>query len=73
MVPELQGNLFQIHRRDRDGSVRGSGVMLAVRHPLISIRRPDFETNAELLVCEIKPVNRMKFLHVLSFIRELNI
>ena len=47
--------------------------MLAVRYPLISIRRPDFETNAELLVCEIKPVNRMKFLHVLSFIRELNI
>ena len=60
MVPELQGNLFQIHRRDRDGSVRGGGVMLAVRHLLISIRRPDFETKAELLVCEIRPVNKMK-------------
>ena len=34
--------------------------MLAVRHLLISIRRPDFETKAELLVCEIRPVNKMK-------------
>lgn len=35
--------------------------MLAVRHPLISFQRPDFETNAELLVCEIRLVNKQKF------------
>ena len=59
----FQGNVYQIHRRDREHGVRGGGVMLAVREPLISVRRQDLdETNSELLVCEIKPEDRRKFL-----------
>ena len=39
----------------------GGGIMLALTSPLCSIRRSDQETNAELLVCEIRPQQQKKF------------
>ena len=41
--------------------------MLALRSPLCSIRRPDLETDAEHLVCEIRP-QQQKFLWTVFYL-----
>ena len=48
---------FTIHRRDRfeHNNKRGGGVLLAVRNTVPCVRRPDIETLAEIVVCELCP------------------
>jgi hypothetical protein len=61
----LPGNEFSIHRRDRIGRV-GGGTLLAVRNTILSLRRKDRESNAEMIVCEIRPESRKNFLLLFS-------
>ena len=63
----LPSNKYYIHRRDREVPSRGGGVMLAVGSTLQSVRRTDLETNAEILVCEIRPEAKKKFLCVVFY------
>ena len=55
---------FAIHRRDRFqlNDQRGGGVLLAVRNTIPSLRRPDMETSAEIIVCELQPSCKKKIL-----------
>ena len=55
----LRENNFNIHRRDRTDRA-GGGVLLAVRENILSMRRKDLETSAEILVCEVRPEERKK-------------
>ena len=57
---------FCVHRQDRTVK-RGCGVMLAVRKPLQSIRRVDLETDADILACEVRPIQKKKFLVVVFY------
>ena len=59
----LPTNDFSIYRRDRVSRV-GGGVMLAVRKSIQTIRRRDLESNSEVLICEIRPNAKRKFLVV---------
>ncbi len=52
----LPGNDFTIHRCDRTERI-GGGTLLAVRNTILSVRRKDLESKAEMLVCEIHPEN----------------
>lgn len=52
----LRNMNFTIHRRDRfEHNKRGGGVLLAVRNTVPCVRRPDIETLAEIVVCELRP------------------
>ena len=56
---------FAIHRRDRfelNDQRGGGGVLLAVRNTIPSLRRPDMETSAEIIVCELRPSCKKKIL-----------
>ena len=55
---------FAIHRRDRFelNDQRGGGVLLVVRNTIPSLRRPDMETSAEIIVCELRPSCKKKIL-----------
>ena len=55
---------FAIHRRDRFelNDQRGRGVLFAVRNTIPSLRRPDMETSAEIIVCELRPSCKKKIL-----------
>ena len=55
----LPGNDFNIHRRDRTDRT-GGGVLLAVRENILSMRRQDLESSAEMLVCELRPESKKK-------------
>ena len=55
----LYGNSFNIYRRNRTDRSEG-GVLLAVRENIFSMRRKDLETSAEIIVCEVRPVERKK-------------
>ena len=55
----LSSNDFNIYRRDRTNRT-GGGVLLAVRENILSTRRRDLESKAEILVCEIHPESRKK-------------
>ena len=55
-----------IYRRDRKNR-GGCGVFLAVKNRLPSIRRSDLETDAEILVCELRPDSRRKILAVVFY------
>ena len=63
----LPSDKYYIYRRNRDLPSRGGGVMLAVGRSLQSVRRTDLETNAEILVCEIRPEAKKKFLCVVFY------
>ena len=54
-------NTIHIYRRDRKLPGRGGDVMLAVGRSLQSVRWTDLETNAENLVCEIRPEAKKNF------------
>ena len=57
---EIFSDSFNVQRRDR--SRHGGGVLLAVHQGLCCIRRTDFETDCEILWCEIivmKPYSRV--------------
>ena len=57
---EIFSDSFNVQRRDR--SRHGGGVLLAVHQGLCCIRRTDFETDCEILWCEIiamKPFSRV--------------
>ena len=62
----LPGNDFSIHRRDRIDRV-GGGTLLAVRNTILSLRRKDLESNAEMIVCEIRPECRKKLLVIVFY------
>ena len=55
----LSSNDFNIYRRDRTNRT-GGGVLLAVRENILSTKRRDLESKAEILVCEIHPESRKK-------------
>ena len=55
----LPGNDFNIHRRDRTDRT-GGGVLLAVHENILSMRRQDLESSAEMLVCELRPESKKK-------------
>ena len=55
----LPRNDFTIHRKDIVGRV-GDGTLLAVRNSLFCFRREDLESNADMLVCEIRPECKKK-------------
>ena len=55
----LSSNDFNIYRRDRTNRT-GGGVLLAVRENILSTRRRDLESKAEILACEIHPESRKK-------------
>ena len=57
---EIFSDTFNVQRRDR--SRHGGGVLLAVHQGLCCIRRTDFETDCEILWCELiatKPFSRV--------------
>ena len=62
----LPGNDFTIHRCDRTGRT-GGGTLLAVRNSILSVRRKDLESNAEMLVCEIHPQNKKELLVIVFY------
>lgn len=62
----LPGNDFTIHRKDRVDRI-GGGTLLAVRNSLFCFRREDLESNAEMLVCEICPKSKKKFLVIVFY------
>ena len=62
----LPGNDFTIHRKDRVDRI-GGGTLLAVRNSLFCFRREDLESNAEMLVCEIRPESKKKFLVIVFY------
>ena len=63
----LPGNDFTIHRCDRTERI-GGGTWLAVRNTILSVRRKDLESNAEMLVCEIiHPENKKKLLAIVFY------
>ena len=45
----------------------GGGTLLAVRNNLFCFRREDLESNAEMLVCEIRPESKKKFLVIVFY------
>ena len=55
---------FTIHRRDRfkHNNKRGGGVLSAVRSTVPCVRRPDIETSAKIVVCELRPGCKKKIL-----------
>ena len=55
---EIFPDCFMVHRKDR--SRHGGGVFLAHGVELSCIRREDFETNCELLCCEVTVCNPKK-------------
>ena len=55
----LARNDFTIHRKDIVGRV-DDGTLLAVRNSLFCFRREDLESNADMLVCEIRPECKKK-------------
>ena len=55
----LPGYDFNFHRRDRTDR-NGGGVLLAVRKNILSMRREDLESSAEMLVCELRPESKKK-------------
>lgn len=63
----LPGNNYNICRKDRTDRT-GGGVLLAVCDNILSIRRNDLESQAEMLVCEIRP-NSKKKIEMIVFYR----
>ena len=55
---------FTFHRRDRfdHNNKHGGGILLAVRNTEPCVRRPDIETSAEIVVCELCPSCKKKIL-----------
>lgn len=62
----LPGNEFSIYRQDRLNKV-GGGVMLAIGNSIPCLRRKDLESNAEILVCELRPESKRKLLVVVYY------
>ena len=57
---EILPSGFNLYRRDRPGTKRGGGVLVAIKTAIKSNRRDDLELNCEFVACEIYPSKCMK-------------
>ena len=57
---EILPSGYNLYRRDRPGTTRGGGVLVAIKTDIKSNCRNDLEFNCEFVVCEIYPSNCTK-------------